>query len=129
MSHWVTCKNDILKKTNIKHLESALRDLGLELKDDVKEIQNSYGRDKVDMALAKKGNVLPLGFKKIDDDLELRGDFFATGLNSNTFLNEVAQHYEKHRIKNVLALAGWTVRPEKINAEGEIEIEAIEYVG
>lgn len=103
MSHWKTYQNNVLKNTDIKIFSKALDNLGLKIDTSIKEVANSYGKNTVDLGLTKKGVPLSIGFKKVADGmLELRGDFWRSGLNEQTFMDQVAQQYNKEYITQKL---------------------------
>lgn len=133
MSHWVTYKNDILKNTDIPLLKTALKDIGCIVHDDVKEIRNSWGNADVDFAFSSNEiDRTSLGFKEVmnngNKELELRGDFFATGLSQNSFMDTLTQKYQEKRITRELEKNQWYVDNNKVDEEGNIIIDAYQYV-
>lgn len=131
MSHWRQFKQEVLKRVEKVHLEKALKDMGLGIDYSVKTVSNAYGTAKVDCALTRDREVLPIGFNmtKVGDEtysLQLQGDFWATGLREQTFMNELAQLYQKHKIVDTCLDQGWTLDQEleniKVNNKGEIEL-------
>lgn len=121
MSHWKSFTNNILKDTNKKYLVAALDEMGLGLNEQIKNIQNAWGSEQVDMALTKQGELLSLGFKENKEkELELKGDFYRTGLNEGRFMDELSQKYQKHRITDQMELAGWNVEAEQVGENLEL---------
>jgi hypothetical protein len=132
MSHWKTFKSDVLANTRIDLLTKALTDMGVELDTSIKSIRNAYGNDQVDMGFKKDGHTIALGLKEVEKDgktfLELKGDFFATGLDEAAFIDRLSQAYQKERIIQTLTDNNYTIDSCKVNNKGEVEIEAYEYV-
>lgn len=130
MSQWVTKRQEVLKDVNETTLERALADMGFHL-DARKIIENSWGSDDVDRGLTQGTKQLPLGFSFVEEEgkkrAELKGDFFMTGLRENTFINEVAQQYQKHNISDQLQNQGWNIDNVSMNEEEEIVIDAYQW--
>lgn len=132
MSHWRTYSNDVLVDTVDKHLVSALEEMGLGINENIKSVRNTWGNAEVDFALTKNGVPISIGFKRIQEKngtkLELRGDFYATGLNESVFMDQLSQKYQKNDIICKLTDNRWTIENCVTNEEGEIIIDAYEYV-
>lgn len=127
MSHWKKFTNNALANTNLEILASALGEMGLGLDLNTKFIKNAYNNAEVDMAVTRGNEVLTIGFKKVNDQLELRGDFWRTGIQEETFLNKVSQIYTKLDIVNKVSRSQYTIDQIKENENGEIEILAYTY--
>lgn len=127
MSHWKTFKSDVLTNTKESLLRTALAEIGVELQTDRKEIKNTWGHEAVDMAFAVKGRGIALGLKKVGDTLELRGDFYGTGLNESQFMDKLTQVYKKNDIVDRLENSGWTVEDITQDQNGEYVIDAYQY--
>lgn len=133
MSHWVTYKNDVLVDTDLDCLKRTLKNMEYNVYDDVKSIQNTWGSAKVDFAFGlKDANRTTLGFKEIfknsSRQLELRGDFFATGINKSTFMDNLAQKYQEQHILDTLEKNQWYTENNTVDEEGNIIIDAYQYV-
>ncbi len=124
MSHWVTLKNDCMKKTDIGMLTKALQDMGLGLDMNCKSVANSYGRSQVDMAVTKNGQVVSLGFQQNGEDLELKGDFYGSGVNEARFMDTVSQHYVKNKALSALDNEGYIFESQEVDKDGNIVIMA-----
>lgn len=124
MSHWMRFQNNVLKDTNMDLLEKAVANLGLGLDHNTKTIRNSYGTDKVDMALTKDGRVISLGFKRNEEGvLELVGDQWGTGVNQKRILNQIAQQYNKENIvQKIKKTSQYSIADITTNSKKEIEI-------
>lgn len=128
MSHWKKFTNDVLTNTKEELLRTSLSEIGVELDTSIKTISNTWGREPVDMGFKVNGKAIALGLKKVDGDkMELRGDFYGTGLREADFMDRLSQVYQKHNITQKLALAGWSIENQLVNENGEIEIEAYTY--
>lgn len=128
MSHWRKFKADVLKDIDKEILKKAVRDLGVEMDETIKHISNTWGSEDVDAGLIKDGEKISLGFNfrnrggKIE--LELSGDFYLTGLDERTFIDRLAQAYQKYNAIEKLEEQGWTVDSIETNEKGEIVLEA-----
>lgn len=113
----------IRKKTSInksnfsrKTLEDAMASLGnnkyhKELKlNNNKSVSNSYGEDFVDFGITVDKKEIPVGFK-FEETLELRGDFFFTGLSEDKFLKDIQNEYMKILcLKNIEKNSNYNVK-------------------
>jgi hypothetical protein len=61
------------------------------------------------------------------ETIELRGDFYSTGLNEQGFIDKLSQVYQKENIVSKVNDAGWTVDSTTTDANGNIVIEAYQY--
>ena len=125
MSHWRKFTNNVLKNTDMVIFERALSNLGYDVNHDIKRVQNAYGHANVDMALTKDGRVLSIGFRKDKetDDLVMECDTWLTGVNESTFMNQLAQQYNKENIVEKLKQTSqFSVTDIETNKKGEIEI-------
>lgn len=128
MSHWKTFKNDALTNTNTSLLGKALKELGVDLDTNIKSIRNTWGHEEVDMGFKINGNPIALGFKQVGDKLELRGDFYGTGLREHDFMDKVSQLYTREDIVNKInTQTQYTIDSMTTNQNGEIEILAYCY--
>lgn len=128
MSHWKTFTNDALTNTKTDLLGKALKELGVDLDTSIKSISNTWGNEQVDMGFKVNGEVVALGFKKVGDKLELKGDFYRSGLREADFMDKVSQFYTKEDIINKInTQSNYTVDSMTTNQNGEIEILAYTY--
>lgn len=131
MSHWVAYKSEVLKDVKPTILKKALKDMGLELIETGGTIQNTWGKEQVDMIVAKNGRNLTLGFnwegEGKNKTIKLVGDFYSTGVSQSSFMDSLSQNYQKHKFVNVLKQNAWVVESTELNANGEIELYAYQY--
>lgn len=131
MSHWKKFHADVLKDINKDLLAKAVKDLGVEMDESIKHIRNTWGNETVSAGLVKDGRPIALGFnfKTVDGkvQLELSGDFFGTGLDERTFIDRLAQAYQKHNAIEKLEEQGWTIDTIETNNKGEIVLEAFQW--
>jgi len=130
MSCWRQC-SCVLKNVNMEYLKQAAEKMGLTINESVKTIATSYGNyesnnGNVDGAFVKNGHQLQLGYvmKGEDGNFNVIGDFWSTGLNSETFIGTLGQLYQEINIQAQLELQGYTVERVETNAQGDTEIEA-----
>ena len=130
MSHWKTFKNDCLTNTRMEILSKALQEMGVELDTSIKSIRNTWGHEQVDMGFKRNGQAIALGFKEIPNadgstTLELRGDFYSTGLREADFIDKVSQAYTKNDIIDKIEnRTSYTIESTTMNENGEVEILA-----
>jgi hypothetical protein len=131
MSHWKKFTSNVLTNTNAVLLTKALSNLGITLDENIKDIKNTWGNEKVDAGFVKNGNKIALGVKYVQGKegttVELRGDFWATGLNEATFMDEMAQQYQKEHVIDVCENQGWNIDEISTNEKGEIVIGASQW--
>lgn len=128
MSHWKTFTNDALTNTKVDLLAKALKEMGVDLDTSIKSIRNTWGHEEVDMGFKVKGQAIALGFKQVGNKLELKGDFYGTGLREADFMDRVSQIYTKEDIINKInTQSNYTIDSMTTNANGEIEILAYTY--
>lgn len=131
MSHWKKFESNVLQNTKKDLLATALAEMGLGVNFNSKSIRNGYGHETVDAVIIKDGKELSLGFNfpMVADieQLEVSGDFWATGVNEKTFMDSMSQIYQKHNLVDRLTSNGWAIEEIKTNEQNEIEIEAYRY--
>ena len=135
MSHWNTFKNQnsALENTNMDLLHKAIAEMGVQLDTSIKEITNPWGKEAVDMGLKRDGRALALGFRRVQVNgkttLELRGDFYSTGLREDTFIDRLSQIYTKEDIINrIQHNSSYMIESQTYNEKtGEYEIIAYQY--
>lgn len=129
MSCWRKYQSKALKNVERRFLKEACEELGFSLDFNVNEIA-AYGNSaNVTCALKQNSNILSLGFilkenENGDTELTLEGDFWGTGLNESSFLNKLAQTYQKIRIQTELEEKGFSIESISTNEKEEIELVA-----
>lgn len=82
--------------------------------------------DEVDAALTRNGKVLPIGFKFIKEKgktkLNIRGDFWNTGFEQNTFTEMISQQYMVTKIKHDAKINGNTIVKQEVKQNGDIVV-------
>jgi hypothetical protein len=131
MSHWRKFSSDVLTNTKVSLLSASLAEMGVELDTSIKNIRNTWGQEEVDMGFKVDGRPIALGLKEtvVDGEkkMELRGDFYGTGLNESQFMDKLSQVYQKNNIVEKLEDNRWTVENVKTDEYGNVVIEAYEY--
>lgn len=136
MSHITTYKNQSLVNTDRARLNEALRELGITLDYDNRQIKNQWINDTVDAVFVHDGKRIAAGinFKMVDgkEEIEVTGDFWGTGLNQTELTNKLAQVYQKHDIVAKCREQRWfvdgNVEDIKENENGQLVIQAYRYV-
>ena len=131
MSHWKKFTTNVLEDINKTLLAKATADLGVSFDEKITSIKNTWGRETVSAGLVKNGYPIALGFNFKERNnktaLELSGDFYATGLDERTFIDKLAQAYQKHNAVEKLEEQGWIVESVEFNKKNEIEVEAYQW--
>ena len=74
---------------------------------------------------------LPIGLSFSNENgarrAELRGDFFLTGLKEKSFMDNIAQHYQKHNVVEQLENQGWSIDSVAADENNEIVIDAYQW--
>ena len=135
MSHLTTYNSKVLVNCRKSLLNKAVKDLGLELDHDIKIIKNTWITESVDAGLKKDGAPISIGVKFIKEGkntkLEVAGDFFCTGVDEKTFINQLSQAYKKQDVLFQCKQQGWTINKEDITIDSktnEVVIQASRYV-
>lgn len=136
MSHWRKFNSQVLNDINKDILSKALANmvdrqgniLNLTFDESITNIRNTWGHETVSASLVKDGKPIALGFnfKEIDGKiaLELSGDFFGTGLNESSFIDQLSQNYQRYRVEQILEENSYSIESITTNEEGEIEMIA-----
>lgn len=135
MSHWKKFNSQVLSDVNKEILHKAMREIGVDFNEKIVSISNTWGKEKVSAGLVniRNNKELSLGFnfKTVNNKLtlELTGDFFCTGLNEATFMNNLSQIYQKHRIIDICENQGYILDEDtlKIDNEGSISFDVYNY--
>ena len=113
MSEWKKYLTQVLNDVKLPLLETALKEMDLSINHGIHTVANSWGKEEVAAALVKNGKTLPLGFRFPVKDgktaVELVGDFFATGLNEKTFMDNLAHQYQIKHIEEEATAKGWII--------------------
>ena len=136
MSHITTYKNQSLVNTDRARLNEALREFGITLDYDNRQIKNQWINDTVDAVFVHDGKRIAAGinFKMVDgkEEIEVTGDFWGTGLNQTELTNKLAQVYQKHDIVAKCREQRWfvdgNVEDIKENENSQLVIQAYRYV-
>lgn len=129
MSCWRSYQCSVLQDVKMKFLKEACKEMNIRLDDTIKSIAAYGNQAKVDcgFVLNDNGANLPLGFvftkKNNKTKITLEGDFWGTGFNEVTFVDELSQRYQKIKITTELERHGYSVS-KSVNNKGEIELLA-----
>lgn len=118
-----TC--DVLKNVDKELLNKAMRELGCELDWNVNKITWRHGNDGDTVDAAFSDNHLGIIMNGDEEGhLKVVGDFWMTGLKEKTFVDNLAQQYQKHNVIQQIEQSGYLVESTEQNQAGEIEIMA-----
>lgn len=131
MSCWRTYQCDTLKNANKNWIIEALKELGVHVDQNRKIVRGSYENRsaQVDGVFSYDGKNTDLGiiFNGKDNKVEIIGDFWGSGLDSMTFVDDLARQYLKIQTENQLRMAGYVVQDVTTDANGDIVMEAVAY--
>lgn len=132
MSHWRRYSANVLDDVKMDLLTKACTDVGVTFDTKIKNVGNSYGEGaKVDAGLKQNGKNLPLGFIFKQEDgktkLVLEGDFWGTGLNERTFIDQLSQSYQKHNIMGQAQAQGWFFDKNEVDKDGNVVLECYQW--
>lgn len=130
MSVFAKTKSEVFKKgVDMGILNESLKELNLSLNESIKEVRNSYGHAKVDMAILNNGEVTSLGFvRTANGGLILEGDPFKCNIKDRfgnkisdgghqKILDAIAQIYQKNLTVRTLMLNGWSTTVSNKNKD------------
>lgn len=133
MSCWRKCDSSIHNATK-ETLRAAAERMGLGINDTVRNVETSYGnyesnRAVVDGAFTNGGRVIQLGYLLSGEGgtLQIVGDFWGTGIDSENFMGTLGQIYREIEIQTQAELMGYTVDTITTNADGDTEIEIFQW--
>lgn len=138
MSHLTTFESNVLLNCKKGLLTKAMKSLGYDYREDINIIKNQWITEKVDAGLVRLSDnkEVSVGFRFVKEGantkLTLAGDFWGTGIDSNSFINKIAQQYKKEDVLFQCQQQGWTVNREDIsidNKTNDIVIRASRMVG
>lgn len=134
MSHLTTYSNNSLVNCNKTLLETSLKELGIELDYSNRVIKNQWITETVDAAIVYQGKRIAVGlnFKtnaEGQEEVEVAGDFYGTGLNQTELTNKIAQTYQKNNVIEKCKSQRWFVNEKDIvtKENGDIVIQAYRY--
>lgn len=131
MSCWRTYQCDTLKNVNKNWIIEALKELGVNVDQNKKIVHGSYENRsaQVDGVFSYDGKNTDLGiiFNGKNNKVEVIGDFWGSGLDSMTFVDDLARQYLKIQTENQLRMAGYVVQDVTTDANGDIVMEAVAY--
>ena len=131
MSCWRTYQCDTLKNVNKNWIIEALKELGVHVDQNKKIVRGSYENRnaQVDGVFSYDGKNTDLGiiFNGKNNKVEIIGDFWGSGLDSMTFVDDLARQYLKIQTENQLRMAGYIVQDVTTDANGDIVMEAVAY--
>lgn len=129
MSCWRKYTADVMKDVDKAMMHEACQKMGFDFNENIKSVSSSWERreEPVDAAFVKDGHTLSLGFRFRGDEeghLTVEGDFWNTGLDENTFMQDLGQIYAGINLKFQLQMQfGMTVDVEQMEGE-DLIIEA-----
>lgn len=130
MSCWRNVTNDCLVEVDIERFKQAVREIGLEIDESKKRVNAvDLGRNsEVDGVLCRNSRSLSLGVIYDSDEehhLKIVGDFWNTGINEKTMMDNLTQEYVKLSLQYQLEYnMGYSIESCEMNEEGEYVIEA-----
>lgn len=121
MSHFSQIKTQI---RNLKSLQSALTDLGVEWKPGPTQVRGYRGQTSTAEVVIEQKNGYDLGFTWNGNEYELVADlqFWQQAWSVDRFLNMVTQRYAFQTVVNETAKQGFQVTEQQKNQDGSIRL-------
>lgn len=121
MSHFSQIKTQI---RNLKSLQSALTDLGIDWKSGPTEVRGYRGQTSTAEVVVEQNNGYDLGFTWNGNQYELVADlqFWQQAWSVDRFLNMVTQRYAFHTVVNETAKQGFQVTEQQKNQDGSVRL-------
>lgn len=121
MSHFSQIKTQI---RNLKSLQSALSDLGIDWKSGPREVRGYRGQTLTAEVVVEQNNGYDLGFTWNGSEYELVADlqFWQQAYSVDRFINMVTQRYAYHTVVNETAKQGFQVTEQQKNRDGSIRL-------
>ncbi|MCL2931547.1 MAG: DUF1257 domain-containing protein [Trichodesmium sp. MAG_R03] len=121
MSHFSQIKTQI---RNLKSLQSALTDIGIEWKSGPTQVRGYRGQTSTAEVLIEQKNGYDVGFSWNGNEYELVADlqFWQQAWSVDRFLRMVTQRYAFHTVVNETAKQGFQVTEQQKNQDGSIRL-------
>jgi len=123
MSHFSQIRTKI---RNLKSLETALTDLGIDWKGGPLAVRGYQGNTEMAEVVVQQDNGYDIGFRRNADtgDYELVADlqYWGQPLSIDGFLNQVTQRYAYHTVLAESSNQGFQLAEEKVAADGSIRL-------
>ncbi|MGB3508575.1 MAG: DUF1257 domain-containing protein [Microcoleaceae cyanobacterium] len=121
MSHFSQIKTQI---RNLKSLQSALADLGIDWKSGPREVRGYRGQTRTAEVVVEQNNGYDLGFTWNGNEYELVADlqFWQQAWSVDRFINMVTQRYAYHTVLGESAKQGFQVTEQQKNRDGSIRL-------
>ena len=121
MSHFSQIKTQI---RNLKSLQSALTDLGIDWKSGPREVRGYRGQTQTAEVVVEQNNGYDLGFTWNGSEYELVADlqFWQQAWSVDRFINKVTQRYAYHTVVGESAKQGFQVTEQQKNRDGSIRL-------
>ena len=121
MSHFSQIKTQI---RNLKSLQSALTDLGIDWKSGPTEVRGYRGQTSTAEVVVEQNNGYDLGFAWNGKEYELVADlqFWQQAWSVDRFVNMVTQRYAFHTVINETAKQGFQVTEQQKNQDGSVRL-------
>ncbi len=121
MSHFSQIKTQI---RNLKSLQSALTDLGIDWKSGPTEVRGYRGQTSTAEVVIEQNNGYDLGFAWNGNEYELVADlqFWQQASSVDRFINMVTQRYAFQTVVNETAKQGFQVTEEQKNKDGSVRL-------
>ncbi|NEN91612.1 MULTISPECIES: DUF1257 domain-containing protein [unclassified Okeania] len=121
MSHFSQIKTQI---RNLKSLQSALTDLGIDWKSGPTQVRGYRGQTSTAEVVVEQNNGYDLGFTWNGNQYELVADlqFWQQAWSVDRFLNMVTQRYAFHTVVNETAKQGFQVTEQQKNQDGSVRL-------
>ncbi|NES07081.1 MAG: DUF1257 domain-containing protein [Okeania sp. SIO2F4] len=121
MSHFSQIKTQI---RNLKSLQSALTDLGIDWKSGPTEVRGYRGQTSTAEVVIEQNNGYDLGFVWNGNEYELVADlqFWQQASSVDRFINMVTQRYAFQTVVNETAKQGFQVTEQQKNKDGSVRL-------
>ncbi len=121
MSHFSQIKTQI---RNLKSLQSALTDLGIDWKSGPTEVRGYRGQTSTAEVVIEQNNGYDLGFTWNGNEYELVADlqFWQQAWSVDRFINMVTQRYAFQTVVTETAKEGFQVTEQQKNQDGSIRL-------
>ncbi|ABG51775.1 MAG: DUF1257 domain-containing protein [Trichodesmium sp. St16_bin4-tuft] len=121
MSHFSQIKTQI---RNLKSLQSALTDLGIDWKSGPTQVRGYRGQTSTAEVVIPQNNGYDLGFTWNGNEYELVTDlqFWQQAWSVDRFIKMVTQRYALHTVVNETTKQGFQVTEQQKNRDGSIRL-------
>ncbi len=110
---------------DLNAIKEALVEMGYEVREGKHRLSAFDWNMEADLSVQKNGRQLNIGFmQKEDGVIDIKADFWNTGVNQKNFREQLQQLHAKHKTISIIRKKGWKVGNATTLEDGSIKLTA-----